>query len=45
MDAYRLGLRGKVAQFAVKKYKSHLRVPASILEEIGSFHEAHSAML
>jgi hypothetical protein len=35
MSAYEIGLSGKAAIFAVKKYRSHRRVPASVLEEIG----------
>jgi hypothetical protein len=34
MDAYRKGISGKLAEYAVKKYKSHRRIPDSILEEL-----------
>ena len=35
ISAYELGLSGKAAVFAVKRYKSHRRVPANVLEEFG----------
>ncbi len=35
MSAYEWGLSGKAAVFAVKKYRSHHRVPESVLEEFG----------
>ena len=34
MDIYRKGISGKLAEFAVKKYKSHHRVPDNIYNEI-----------
>ena len=34
MDIYRKGITGKLAEFAVKKYKSHRRVPDTIYNEI-----------
>ncbi|CAG8706927.1 9613_t:CDS:2, partial [Cetraspora pellucida] len=34
MSAYRLGLSVKQAAFAVKKYKSHRRIPNNILEDL-----------
>ncbi len=34
MDIYRKGITGKMAEFAVKKYKSHRRVPNSIYNEL-----------
>lgn len=34
MDIYRKGITGKLAEYAVKKYKSHRRVPDSIYNEI-----------
>jgi len=34
MDIYRKGISGKIAEFAVKKYKSHRRVPDNIYDEI-----------
>jgi hypothetical protein len=34
MDIYRKGITGKVAEYAVKKYKSHRRVPDTIYNEI-----------
>ena len=36
MDAYRHGLRGKAAEFAVRQYKSHRRIPAGVLDELCS---------
>ena len=34
MDIYRKGITGKMAEFAVKKYKSHRRVPNNIYNEL-----------
>jgi hypothetical protein len=34
MDIYRKGVTGKLAEFAVKKYKSHCHVPDTIYNEI-----------
>jgi len=34
MEAYRYGLTGKQLEFAVKKYKSHRKIPSTILQEI-----------
>ena len=34
MDVYRKGLTGKLAEYAVKKYRSHRHVPDTILSEI-----------
>jgi hypothetical protein len=34
MDAYRTGLTGKSAEVAVKKYRSHRRIPRATLENI-----------
>ena len=34
MDIYRKGISGKLAEFAVKKYKSHRRIPDNIYNEI-----------
>jgi hypothetical protein len=34
MNAYRLGLAGPQAEFAVKKYKHHRGIPPSILQEL-----------
>ena len=34
MDLYRKGLSGKLVEYAVKKYKSHRRIPDSVLEEL-----------
>ena len=36
MDAYRHGLRGKAAEFAVRQYKSHRRIPAGVFDELCS---------
>ena len=33
ISTYELGLSGKAAVFTVKRYKSHRRVPANVLEE------------
>ena len=34
MSAYRLGLSGRAAIFAAKKYKSHRKVPESVLMDV-----------
>ena len=34
MDAYRKGLTSRQAVFAVKKYKSHRRLPDNVLQEV-----------
>ena len=34
MDCYRKGLNMKQAEYAVKRYKSHRKIPDSILTEI-----------
>lgn len=34
MDLYRKGIDGKLVEYAVKKYKSHKRIPKGILEEL-----------
>ena len=34
MDIFRKGLSGKSAEYAVKKYRSHRRVPNSILMDM-----------
>ena len=34
MDVYRKGLTGKLVEYAVKKYKSHRRIPDYIFEEL-----------
>ena len=34
MDIYRKGISGKIAEFAVKKYKSHRHIPDNIYDEI-----------
>jgi len=34
MDIYRKGITSKMAEFAVKKYKSHRRVPDNIYNEL-----------
>jgi hypothetical protein len=34
MGAYRKGLTGKAAEFAVKKYHSHHQIPESVLQLI-----------
>ncbi|KAJ7141467.1 hypothetical protein C8R44DRAFT_867087 [Mycena epipterygia] len=35
MDAYRVGLNLRQAAYAVKKFKSHRRIPANIHEHVG----------
>ena len=34
MNIYHKGIGGKLAEYAVKKYKSHRHVPDNILEEL-----------
>ena len=34
MDIYRKGISEKLAEFAVKKYKPHRRIPDNIYNEI-----------
>jgi hypothetical protein len=34
MDAYQTGLTGKAAEIAIKKYRSHRRIPHTMLENI-----------
>ena len=34
MDLYQKGIGGKLAEYAVKKYKSHRRIPDEVLEEL-----------
>ncbi|GBC50571.2 uncharacterized protein OCT59_001487 [Rhizophagus irregularis] len=34
MDLYRKGIDGKLVEYAVKKYKSHRRIPEDVLEEL-----------
>jgi len=34
MDIYRKGITGKLAEYAVKKYKSHRHVPDNIYSKI-----------
>ena len=34
MDAYKKGISRKLAEYAVKKYKSHRRIPDSVMEEL-----------
>jgi hypothetical protein len=34
MDLYRHGITGKFAEYAVKKYKSHRKIPENVLEEL-----------
>ncbi len=34
MDVYRKRITGKLAEFTVKKYKSHRRVPDNIYNEL-----------
>ena len=34
MDVYQKGLTGQAAEFAVKKYRSHRRVPDSVLQSV-----------
>ncbi|KAI3648086.1 hypothetical protein MP228_005940 [Amoeboaphelidium protococcarum] len=39
-DAYRLGLHGKLAEFAVKRYSSHRRIPDYVLQDLEASYEA-----
>ena len=34
MDLYRHGFTGKLAEYAVRKYKSHRRIPENAWEEL-----------
>jgi len=34
MDVYRKGISGKLAEYAVKKYKGHRRIPDHVIEEL-----------
>ena len=34
MDLYKKGLSGRLVEYAVKKYKSHWRIPDSIFKEL-----------
>ncbi len=34
MDLYRHGITGKLVEYAVKKYKSHRKIPENVLEEL-----------
>ena len=34
MDLYRKGISGKLAEYAVKKYRLHRRVPDGVIEEL-----------
>ena len=34
MDLYQKGIGGKLAEYAVKKYKSYRRIPDEVLEEL-----------
>ena len=34
MDLYRKGINGKLAEYAVKKYKSHRKIPYGVVEEL-----------
>ena len=34
MDTYKKDISGKLAEYTVKKYKSHRRIPDSVLEEL-----------
>ena len=45
MSTYRVGLSGKAAIFAVKKYHSHRRVPESVLMEFHELPESHDYSL
>jgi len=37
MDLYRKGISGKLVEYAVKKYKSHRRIPEDVLEKLNRF--------
>ena len=34
MYLYRKGINGKLVEYAVKKYKSHRRIPDEVIEEL-----------
>ena len=34
VDAYRKGISGKLVEYAIKRYKSHRRIPDAILEKL-----------
>ncbi len=34
MDTYKKDISGKLAEYTVKKYKSHRRIPDNVLEEL-----------
>ena len=34
MNVYRKGISGKLAEYAVKKYKGHRRIPDHVIEEL-----------
>jgi len=34
MDLYRKEISGKLAEYAVKKYRSHRRIPDGVIEEL-----------
>jgi len=36
MDLYRNGITGKLAEYAVKKYRSHRRIPEYIIQELNN---------
>jgi hypothetical protein len=37
MDLYKKGVEGKLVKYAVKKYKSHRRIPEGVLEKLNKF--------
>ena len=41
MDLYQKGIDGKLAEYAVKKYKSHRRIPDEVLEELNQLNLAN----
>jgi hypothetical protein len=38
MDAYRKGLRGQQAAYAVKRYRGHRTLPLSLFEDPNTLH-------
>ena len=34
MNLYKYGITGKLAEYAIKKYKSHRKIPENVLEEL-----------
>ena len=39
MDLYRNGITGKLAEYAVKKYRSHRRIPEYVVHELNNMEQ------